>query len=408
MNYLDDCAAFSGKPGTNAAAEQGTFLHDLMDQMIKKAVKGEFQTTLEQVPAWLVKAHELSDEEIDYLRVCCRRVDAFLARRPSAVHTEISVAVDHPDGTELNHGYLDTLFVFGDTGIVQDFKFGWEPVRPACDNLQGINYVLGCFLKFRNLNRIGLEFDQPKLNWVSSHVFERRDMSTLYRRLNDVVERNDYVLKNPQDAQRYMKVGHYCQYCALSGDCAVLANHRAIAASKYAGLPVPVAFQGVKLVKPEDVALARYWVDVVEAGLAEVKARAFEVAEANGGTLRCTLPDGKEVVYEVQERGADRSLGSAPEVAEALKDVCSPEEILGAAELAITKLEPIAKQAMVDLARARGEKLTKKDAWEQVQSTLEAHGLLTRPDRKIRFLKRQKSVPQLPPQATVKQLPQKI
>ena len=69
------------------------------------------------------------------------------------------------------------------------------------------------------------------------------------------------------------------------------------------------------------------------------------------------------------------------------------EEILGAAELAIGKLEPIAKNALVEAAKARGEKLTKKAAWEQVCSTLEANSLLSRPDGKIRFLKRKKAAP---------------
>ncbi len=395
MNYLDDCAAFTSKDGTSEAAEQGTFLHGLMDQMITRVVKGQAKTALEQVAAWVTKAHELSDDEVEYLRFCCKRVDAFLSRKPTAVHTEIAVSVKHPDGSELNHGFLDVFYVFGDVGILQDFKFGWEPVRPANDNLQGINYALGCFFKFRDVNRIGAEFVQPKLNWVTSHVFNRHDMFTLYKRLNDVVERAEFVKSNPQDAQRYMKPGHYCQYCALAGGCAVLANHRAVAATKYAGLPTPPSFKGLELTKPEDLALARYWVDIIEHGLKEVKARAFEVAEANGGVLRCTLPDGKEIVYEIQERSADRSLGSAPEVAEALKEFCSPEEILGAADLAITKLEPIAKNALVELAKARGEKLTKKAAWEQVQSTLEAQGLLTRPVNKIRFLKAKRETKQI-------------
>jgi hypothetical protein len=390
MNYLEDCAAFTSSSTTNEAAEQGTLLHDLMDQMIKKVAKGLYKTTLEQVATWLVKACELTEEEIGYLRFCCKRVDVFLARRPTAILTEISVSVQHPDGTELNHGFLDVLFIFKDVGILMDFKFGWAPVRPAKDNLQGFNYALGAFMKFQELNRIGIEFIQPKLNWVTSHVVERLYMFELYRRLASVVENAEYVQKNPLDAQRYMKPGHYCQYCTLAGTCAVLSNYRAIAATRYADLPMPVSFKGMELTKPADLALARYWCDLVETGIEELKASAFMVAEANGGELRCTLPNGQEIIYEIAERNVDRVLGSAPEIAEALKDFCSPQEILGAAKLAIGKLEPIAKAAMVGLAAARGEKLTKKVAWEQVTATLEAQGLLTRPDSKIRYLKLKK------------------
>lgn len=392
MNYLDDCAAFTSLPGTNEAAEQGTFLHALMDAMLKRVVSGQYKTTLEQVAAWLVKMHELTDEDIGYLRFCCKRVDVFLGRRPLSIHTEISVSVTNPDGTELNHGFLDVLFVFGNVGILLDFKFGWQPVRPAKDNLQGFNYALGVFQKFRELDRIGIEFIMPKLNWVTSHVVERMSANTLYLRLREVIERAEFVQANPQDAQRYMKPGPYCQYCKLAGTCAALANHRAIAATRYAGLPMPVSFKHMEITKPEDMALARYWVDVFETGIEELKASALMVAEAHGGELRCTLPNGQEILYEIKERNVDRTLGPAPEVAEALKIFCSPNEILAAAKLALGKLEPIAKNALVQVALARGEKLTKKAAWEQVTAMLEVQGLLTQPDAKIRYLQLRKEV----------------
>lgn len=387
LGYLSECAAFTSTSGTSDAAEQGTFLHDLMEQMLQQVIKGKAKTTLEQVAGWVRVNHEITDEEADYLRFCCKRCDVYISRKPSAIHSEISVRALHEDGTELNHGFLDVLFVFGDIGILVDFKFGWEPVKPAKDNLQGKNYALGCFQKFRELNRIGVEFIMPKLNWVTSHLFERLQMSELHASLSEVINRAEFVQDNPTQAQQFMKPGKYCTYCALAGTCTVLANHRAKAAAKYHGLPMPVSFKGLELKTPEDVALARYWVEVIETGLGEVKSKAFEMAEANGGSISCTLPSGQVITYEVTERNSDRSLGSAVEVAEALKEICSPVEILGAAELAITKLETIAKNSLVELAKGRGEKLTKKAAWEQVESTLEAQGLLTRPDRKIRFLK---------------------
>jgi hypothetical protein len=402
LHCLDECAAFLSHGETSDAAEQGTFLHGLMDAMIQHTVKGAYKTTLEQVSAWLLKKHELAEDEVDFLRFCCKRVDLFLAKKPSQVLTEIQVAVTHPDGRPLNSGYLDVLYIFGETGIVQDFKFGWIPVAPAHENLQGQNYVLGCFLKFSKLNRIGLELVQPKLNWITSAVFERSKMHDIYVRLSKIIEQAEYAAAHPEEASRFMKPGNYCRFCQHAGKCTALSNYRAAAVSKFLGIPLPPSFKGLELTRPEDLCLARYWVDIIEQGVSEIKSSAFMVAENNGGELRCTLPGGKEIVYTMQERSADRSLGSAPEVAEALKEICSPEEVLGAADLAIGKLEAIVKTSMVELAKARGEKLTKKAAWEQVSSTLEALGLLTRPDNKIRFLKLQKeSVKQitLPPQS---------
>ena len=392
LAYIQSCAAFRNHDGTTDAAEQGTFLHDLMEAMLKRVASKENKTTLEQMSGWVIQMNELTEEEIDYLRFACKRCDVFFAKNPTAVHSEINVQVHNSDASqELNHGYLDVLFIFGEVGILIDFKFGWEPVTAASQNLQGMNYALGCFQKFRTLNRIGVEFVQPKLNWTTSAVFQRTQMAEIYDRLAEVIEHAEYVQAQPMDAQKYMKPGNYCKYCQLAASCTVLANHRAQLVAIHSNLPVPVSFKGLELKTPEDIALARYWADIAETCVGEVKQRAFEFAEANGGSLSCTLPNGEIITYEVLERNADRSLGAAAEVAEALKDSVSKEEILGAAELAITKLEPIVKKAMVELAAASGQKLTKKAAWERATSTLEANGLLTRPDRKIRFLKLKKS-----------------
>lgn len=389
MNYLDECAGFQNDGFTNEAAEQGTFLHSLMEQMLKAVATGKVKTTLQQIDSWATSTHELADDEITYLRFCCERCDVFLAKKPDKVLRELRVVVKQDDRSEFNHGHLDVLYIFGKVGIVQDFKFGWEPVRSAATNLQGWNYALGCFHQFPDLAQIGVEFIQPKLATISGQQFLRTEASAMFTRLKEVVDRAK-SLPTLKDPQQYMKPGSYCGYCARAATCAVLHNHRALAVSKYKALPLPPSFHGLELHKPADLALARYWVGIIETGFEGVKKRAFEVAEANGGELRCTLPNGEEVHYVVQERGADRSLGSAIEVAEALKEVLTLEEVLGAADLAITRLEPIVKQAMVDLAKAEGAKLTKKAAWEQASATLEAMGLLTRPDNKIRFLKLQK------------------
>lgn len=392
LNYLNACAGFKSNDGTSDAAEQGTFLHDLMEGIIQQVIQKKAATCVEQLSGWVTKNNELADDEIEYLRFACKRCDVFFSRKPDAVHTEIDVHVRNEDSSaELNHGYLDVLFVFKNTGILIDFKFGWEPVTPAPTNLQGQNYAIGCFQKFTFLDQIGVEFIQPKLNWVTSTLFHRKQMAEIYDRLNGVIQNAEYLQTNPADAQKYMKPGSYCKYCAHTA-CAMLANHRAVMVSKFKGLPVPPSFQGVDLRTPEEVALARYWVEIADTLTSEIKTKSLEMAEANGGSISCTLPDGSVILYEICEKNADRKLGSAVEIAEAFKESISPQEILGAAELALGKFETIAKTALTDLAKATGgEKLTKKAAWEQAVSTLEAHGLLTRPDGKIRFLKLKKN-----------------
>jgi hypothetical protein len=374
-----------------------------MEQIIGCVSRGNAPSACQALRVLATKV-DLSDDEYAYLRACCVRADIYLARKPALIEAEVSVRICAENGTELNHGTLDVLYGWGETIILQDFKFGWVPVKHARENLQGMNYALGVFQKYRDVQKVGVELIQPKLGWVSMTFYRRTQMAQLFQEIAEVIRRAELVQNNPEIAQRFMKPGTYCSYCALSGSCTALSNHRALAATKFNNLPMPSSFKGLEITDPVDMALARYWVDIIENGCKEIKQRAFEIAELNGGEISCTLPNGEEIIYAVTEKMADRTLGAPVEVFEALKEFMTLEEVMGAAELAITKLEPIAKTARVEAARLAGEKLTKKAAWEAIQNTLEAHGVLSRPDTKIRFLKRKKQAPKELEQTPLKQI----
>lgn len=387
MGYLAKCAAYTGKEGENDYSEEGTFLHDLSEGMVALIVKKKFKTMLEQVEP-LAKKHELTTDQETALRYVARKIDRLFALNPVKVVTEIDVTVQRTNGKNLNHGFLDLLFIFkSNVGIIVDYKFGKLPVPPAPKNYQGKNYWCGVMQMYPGLTKCGVCFIQPRLEFISEAMFGRDQLPMILRELETIADNAEQVQKDPKNAQALMTVGTYCDWCALSGTCSVLNNHRGMAVSKHLGLPLPTKFDGISISRPEQLALARYWVDVIEKGLGDVKQKAYEAAEANGGEISCTLPSGEVITYEVAERSKDRKLGSAVEIAEALENICTSQEILGAAELALGKLEDIVKTAMTDLAKARGEKLTKKDAWEQIQNTLSAQGLLTRESGQIRYLR---------------------
>lgn len=397
LNYLDECPGFTSKPGTTEAAEEGTALHEFMEKFVKAVVAKKFKTTLEQV-ALAAKEHELDDLQVSLLRFACKRVDVYLSKNPESIYVEMQIRVRNYDGSEFNHGTLDLLLIFkGGIGVLVDYKFGGEPVRAAAFNLQGFNYTIGAFQNIEKLTKICCEFIQPKLNVITNFIFTRDKVTALFDRISSVVQQSIYVQSHQEekDVSKFLKAGDYCKYCELAGECSVLNSYRAVAVSKHEGLPVPPHFSGLKLKSPEDFALARYYVDIIEQGFDKLKSRAFEVASENGGELRCTLPNGKEIVYEVAERSSDRVLGDASEIAEALKEQLTEAEVLGAAKLNIGALEAVAKNAMVENAKARGEKLTKKAAWSAIESILEANGLISRPDTKVSYLRLKKQILQV-------------
>jgi hypothetical protein len=394
MNFLSKCSAFSSSGESSAAADAGTELHDVMERCVAAVCKGGFKTTrlaLDSVIDFLLKSDktEVSEQDRAYLIFCCNKIDSLLARGPSEIITERNVRVSGSDNRELNHGTLDLLLVFGKIAVLIDYKFGWIPVTSAKDNLQGKNYVAGVLQVFRDINTVVSCFIQPKLGVISEHVFVRSQLPKIIQELEEIVEDAIFVQNNPDapEVPNLLNPGQYCAYCSLSGSCASLANHRQTAAAAFCNLPVPTQVNGLELASPSQIALARYWVDIIENGIDGVKKLAFETAKANGGELSCTLPSGEIITYEIQSRGCDRVLSSAIEVSEALADMITPAEILGAAELSIGKLEKICRSSVQELFKARGEKMTKKAAWEMVESTLSAHGLLSKPDTKIEYLK---------------------
>lgn len=395
LQPLDACAAYQSQGGTSEAAEEGTFFHGLMDKTVELVKAGKYETSqaaLKEVLKGLDSP--LLEVEENYLVYCCMKVDRLLAKRPKQILHEIKVTIRNPDGSELNHGYLDLILVWDTYAILIDYKFGWVPVTAAKDNLQGMGYCLGYFMESNpQISRIGACFIQPKINYITEHVWTRREVHMMYDRIRKIIVRAKAVRDFPLTAQQYMKPGKHCEYCSRKGLCTVLANHAGIVAHKYGGLPLPKTFIGMELSKPEDVALARYWVDCVEPFAKEIKARAFEIAEANGGTLSCTLRDGSTVRYSMEERSSDRKLGEAGEIAQSLQAVgLTPEQVMGAAELKLGKLESVVTDAMVQIAKAEGRKLTKKHAWETVCQLLESEGLLTRDGSKVRYLKLEKLI----------------
>lgn len=402
LNYVDQCAGYTSSDKTSDASEEGTMLHDIMQKMLLAVVAKKYKTCMEQVKIWLPDNYELTDDQMEYIRECSKQCDVFIAKKPTAIHVEIDVRTHDESGKkELNHGFLDVFFQFGRNGILIDFKFGWIPVKPAHANLQGKNYALGCFQKFLNVDTIGVRFIQPKLNVTSSAIFKRTQMADLYEELSQVITNAEHVQKlaaaKDEKVQQYLKPGKYCTYCALADRCAKLANTRMMVVAKYNDIPMPETFKGLEITDPQQAALARYWAELATTCVDEVKTRAFELAQANGDEISCTLPNGEVITYQVRERGMNRSLGSAVEVAEALKEFMTADQVLGAAELSIGALEKIAKVAYVEYHKQQndGEKITLKKAWEIICSTLETNSLLSRPDGKIRFLQQVKQGKQI-------------
>lgn len=428
LGYLHACPGFTSTDGSSEAAEQGTRLHEIMDLLIER-YKAEKRPLLDLLSDFC-KDNALDDDERFLLVYCIRILDEWITSAKEIVN-EIRVFIINPDGSELNHGHLDLLFIFNETALLIDYKFGWLPVPPAPSNLQGRGYALGVFSKFPRLQKIAVMFIQPKISLVSKTIFNRSEVPEMYRSIKETIDRAELVQRDPAGTEAMLNPSDYCNYCALAreGRCpAKIKQLRSTAAALRPGLDFQ-AFDVDRIDTPERAAKVRYAIEMMESGdfLEAIKTRCREMAIANGGQISFEGPDGT-ITYGIEQRKHDRTLGDTLEIATTLKDqgVLTFEEVLSCADLALGKLETVGTNALFDKAKAELDaqltqktaelaplvaakkmtktqmqkalaevkaefKATKKEATEHFQKLLENQGLLSRPEGTIPVLRRKKN-----------------
>lgn len=397
LNYLDACAGYTARGGTSQAAEDGTRLHEIMDKVV-----AELQTcAVIKANAALRSVLEnetISEDEEFYLESCCKELDYWLAKPWVRIIREENVAILRPDGTELNNGYFDVaIFLSEENVVLFDWKFGWIPVPPAEGNLQGMGYSTAFLQKYPKLKTVGFVFVQPKLHKTTRAAYRREQLPEMYQRIRDVIAR----VENPE---KTLRPGMYCDYCAVASTCTALLNPAAKAVAIHEGLPMPTTFTGLQINTPEEAARALYVLDRLEVLIQQsgLKERAKELARNNGGVLSSEVAPGQHVVVELRCRNAGRTVNSPALIADALKDVLTPEQVLSACDPKITRLEEIFADTLVTQRKAEADavlaaggtkeqaksiRITKKQAREILSSTLHAEGLLSAPGGQVEYLK---------------------
>lgn len=412
LNMLAACPGFTSREGTNQAAEDGTRLHDVMEKVVADIIKSG--STAKNSLGVVLHGVTISEEEQFHLEFCCKALDFWLVKKPLRIVSEGRVSIYNPDETELNFGTYDLLvFLTEETAIGLDWKFGWIPVPPANSNWQGKGYAVGVFQKYPRLKKLGFQFVQPKLHLTTSAMYQRENLFEMYSQVRDVISA-------AQAAEKSLHPCQYCDFCAVAGTCKALLNEAQKAVSIHEGLPMPASFVGLQINTPEDAARALYVVSRLEILISEsgLKERAKELARATGGKLSCQISPTETVMVELKQRNAPRSANSPMLIAEALKAVLSPEQVLGACDPKITRLEEIFADAYVEkmeaeakaileaadeaallapmnakeihktaLAQAKATRSTKKHAIEILNDALLSDGLVTAPEGKVDYLK---------------------
>lgn len=440
LNAFQECAGWVSRDGTSIAAEDGTRLHEIMDTVtiaLAKAWKrGEEQASAMSILLHTLEESTVSDDERTLLEACARELDKFMIFDPVEIINEQKVRLCHPDGSELNHGHFDVLFIFPDKcGILIDWKFGWIPVPAAEVNMQGTGYAAACFQEFPTLEKITMVFVQPKLARRTEHTYHRQNLYAMYKKVRGIIEAAECPDKT-------LRPNPYCDFCDVRGTCSALVKVVGEAVVKYEGLPVVDIvdiLKGAEITTQQQAATAYYYVERMKAILetADVRRKVLEFARANGGQLTAALPDGKVISVDVKQRKSPRSVNSPALVSEAVQDFLSPQQVLTCCDINITKLEDVFAESVVSRSKERAQAIldevekniepgatskvaesirrrakeaakeqmmTKKAAKELLDSTLRSEGLVSASDKYVEYLKMRVEKSLTPP--AMKPLPQ--
>lgn len=137
-------------------------------------------------------------------------------------------------------GYVDRGVIdhLGLHAKMFDWKFGMWPVEETDNNLQAIAYVLGLFKLHPKLISIQFFFKQPHLNYITSAVFTRAQIPTLYLRVQTVVTRAIEARKRGGFDMACPMAG-VCNFCGNIGECPKVHALACTVGAKFYPLEIP-------------------------------------------------------------------------------------------------------------------------------------------------------------------------
>tara|TARA_R100001443_G_scaffold116619_2_gene137619 strand:- start:2219 stop:3340 length:1122 start_codon:yes stop_codon:yes gene_type:complete len=210
LKYVAACSGYTGRSGTNAAAEKGTRIHEALEIRDPSALHNEEEVMLYE------KTVEQEDNFLDEVIGDVERID----------HNEIQVDVQL-NGTQ-TWGTCDRITLYDDDkAVMGDYKTGISIIDEPTENWQAKAYSTGAFQKFQKLNEIIFVFYIPARNEVLSGTFTREGLSKVVKDLSYVIKSGELI--RPQweddvpDIDR-LNPNINCRFCKHEEKCPALGN----------------------------------------------------------------------------------------------------------------------------------------------------------------------------------------
>lgn len=265
------------------------------------------------------------------------------------------------------------IFGTGDKSVIKgthmdlmDWKFGYHKVTEAKNNIQTAAYAVGGFDMYPKIQTITVHLIQPRLDYVTTHTFNRSELEDLRFRIRLIIERaiERFDELNPNTDT--------CRYCGRRVDCPALAD-KLLPLAKSAQPSVDdfevAVWQNANpalVTDPETISKMKRVAVVLDGWKKEVDARALELATEEG----LEIPG-----YRVYFRSPTIKLESAVDTFEALKSRMSPEKFQEACSVSLPLLAK---------AYASETGITQKKARSELEHLLAKAGLIQSDEDRIK------------------------
>lgn len=328
------CPHWQNRPGSSAAADEGTLMHEA-------AETGIFD--------------ELTDEQRAQVLDCIEEV----FRRQAEIKDCWRYNELRLDIAGLTYGTADVVLVGKSTATLIDYKMGRVPVDPAETNLQGWAYALGVFDAF-DVMAVTVVFLQPRCDIISEFTFYRDpDYDRMKARVAAVICSAEDLLSphNPHPEN--------CEYCGRKAECPALAAKALAVATKYSDeLQLPEEMHPSNITDPKQMALALKLAPVLVDWAQSVRKHALDMVQG-----------GQEIPgYGLRYRSGQRTIKDLPLVWDTIHQEFGVQlhEFLPACSISVTALEKAVKD--------RQERGKGAAAIRRLNQLLTAEGLCTTGD----------------------------
>lgn len=308
LKMFEICPGYTGREGTNPAAEMGTRIHEALelDDLSKLTTDIEIgiaESCLETL-GHIIAHHNLTNYED---------------------HREIRLDIDLNDGLS-TFGTCDRLLIQGNVGVQVDWKTGVSVIDDAEVNCQAQAYTLGSFQRFPQLQEIHFYFVIPQRGEVSYAKYTRDDIPRIQLRLSTVIRRAKEARKcwakgENVPVESLNPTPGVCDYCANQAKCTAVTKKVLTIAAKYEGdnYPLPEEVHGSLTHDPAAIAQMLRFVPIAEKWAAGVKERAKEMA----------FDDFIEIPgFECRERAGRKTIKNAAAAWDAVKDKMTIDDFL--------------------------------------------------------------------------------